>query len=116
MDFEDLLARVRALTGHTVTATLRTPEGRELARWEGEFAEETLDAEGVADRLEPRVAGHEDAEQRVQALRDGQVAMFTVGGKPLLIDRIDIAAAEPIEPAGVRIRDAQDMTIELLPA
>jgi hypothetical protein len=116
VEFEDLLARVRALTGRTVTATLYSPDGRQIARWEGELAEETLDTEAIADRLEPRVAGHEDAERRVRALREGQVAMFTVDGNPLVVDRIDTAAAEPIEPEGVRMRDTEDMTIELLPA
>jgi hypothetical protein len=116
VEFPDLLTRVRDLTGRRVTATLFAPDGRQLARWEGELAEETLDTEGIADRMEPRVAGHEDAERRVRAIRDGEVAMFTVGGNPLVVDRIDTAGAEPLEPAGVRVRDAEGMTIELLPA
>ena len=116
MEFEDVLARVRALIGRSVTATLYSPDGRRLARWEGELAEEPLDTEGLADRLESRAAGHEDAARRVRALRAGEVAMFTVDGNPLIVDRIDTAAAEPIEPDGVRMHDAEKMTIELLPA
>jgi hypothetical protein len=116
VEFDDLLARVRALSGRPVTATLYSPDGRRLARWEGELAEEALDTEAVADRLESRVAGHEDAARRVRALREGAVAMFTVDGNPLVIDRIDTAAAEAIEPEGVRMRDPEGMTIELLPA
>jgi hypothetical protein len=37
--------------------------------------------------------------------------MFLVGAKPLLLDRADIAAAELIAPAGVRLRG-----VDLVPA
>jgi hypothetical protein len=99
-----------------VTATLLAPDGRRLARWEGTLAEEPLDTDGIADRMEPRVAGNEEAEERVRAIRDGDVAMFTVAGNPFVVDRIDTATAEAVEPEGVRMRDAEGMTIELLPA
>jgi hypothetical protein len=115
VEFSDVVDRVRSLVGRPVSATLLAPDGRQLARWEGELAEEELDSQAIADRMEPRVAGHEDAEQRVRALRDGDVALFTVGGNPLVVDRIDTASAEPIEPEGVRMRDAQGMTVELVP-
>jgi hypothetical protein len=116
MEFEATVARARALVGREVTATLHAPDGRRLARWEGELAEEELDTAAMADRMEPRIAGHEDAERRVRALREGHVALFTVGGRPLVIDAIDTTGAEPIEPEGLRIRDAEDMTVELVPA
>src|SRR3954470_15806307 len=116
MDFDAIVARVRPLIGRRVTATLSAPDGRELARWEGELAEESIDPQAMADRLEPRVAGHEGAEERVRALRAGQVALFTVGDRPFVIDRIDTAGAEPLEPEGVRVRDAECMTVALIPA
>jgi hypothetical protein len=116
MDFEAIVVRARALVGRQVTATLSAPDGRRLAHWEGELSEEEIDTAAMADRLEPTVVGHDDAEERVRALRDGHVALFTVGGKPLVIDRIDTAGAEPIEPEGVRMRDAEGMTVELVPA
>jgi hypothetical protein len=116
MDFDAIIARVRPLIGRQVTATLATPDGRQVARWEGELAEEEIDPQAMADRLEPRVAGHEGAEERVRALRAGQVALFTVGDRPFVIDRIDTAGAEPVEPEGVRVRDAEGMTVELVPA
>jgi hypothetical protein len=115
VEFRDLVARVRGLVGRPVSATLLAPDGRQLARWEGELAEEELDAGAIADRMEPRVAGHDDAEERVRALRDGDVALFTVDGNPLVVDRIDTAGADPVEPEGVRMRDAQGMTVELIP-
>jgi hypothetical protein len=104
------------LIGRQVTATLAAPDGREVARWDGELAEEQIDPQAMADRLAPRVAGHEEAEERVRALRAGQVALFTVGDRPFVIDRIDTAGAEPVEPEGVRVRDAEGMTVELVPA
>jgi hypothetical protein len=116
MEFEETVGRAQGLIGRRVTATLTAPDGRRLARWEGELAQEELDTGAMADRIEPRVAGHDDAERRVRALRDGQVALFTVGGDPLVIDAIDTARAEPIEPEGLRIRDAEGMTVELVPA
>jgi hypothetical protein len=116
VEFEAVVTRVRSLVGRAVTATLLSPDGRRLARWEGTLAEEALDTQGIADRMEARVAGNEEAERRVRAIRDGDVAMFTVAGNPLVVDRIDTARAEPVEPEGVRMSDAQGMTIELLPA
>jgi hypothetical protein len=116
VEFEEVVSRVRALTGRTVTATLFAPDGRRLAHWEGELAEEELDSEALADRLESRIAGQADAEIRVRALREGGVALFTVGDKPFVVDRIDTATAEAIQPEGVRLRDAQGMTVELVPA
>jgi hypothetical protein len=116
VEFEDLVGSVRTLVGRAVTATLLAPDGRRLARWEGTLAEEPLDTDGIADRMEPRVAGNEEAEERVRAIRDGDVAMFTVAGNPFVVDRIDTATAEAVEAEGVRMRDAEGMTIELLPA
>jgi hypothetical protein len=116
VDFDGIVARVRPLIGRRVSATLTAPDGRRLARWEGDLAEETIDPRAMADRLEPRVAGHEDAEERVRALREGQVALFTIGDRPFVIDRIDTAGAEPVEPEGIRVRDAEGMTVELVPA
>ena len=115
MEFEETLGRAQALIGRRVTATLTAPDGRRLARWDGELAREELDTDALADRIEPRVAGHDDAERRVRALRAGHVALFTVGGDPLVIDAIDTARAEPIEPEGLRIRDSEGMTVELVP-
>jgi hypothetical protein len=115
VEFSETVERIRSMLGDEVRATLFAPDGRTLARWQGELAEEELDSEGMADRLESRVAGHEDAERRVRALRDGEVALFTVAGNPLVVDRIDTKAAEAIEPAGVRMRDAEGMTVELVP-
>jgi hypothetical protein len=115
VEFETLVTRARSLVGRDVTATLLAPDGRRLARWEGVLAEEQLDTDAIADRMEPRVAGHEDAERRVRAIRDGDVVMFTVAGNPFVIDRIDTAAAEAVEPEGIRMRDVEGMTIELLP-
>jgi hypothetical protein len=42
--------------------------------------------------------------------------MFLVGAKPLLLDRADIAAAELIAPAGVRLRGVDGTVVELVPA
>lgn len=115
MSFEETLECVRALCGRVVTATLFGADGGQIARWEGVLAEEELDAQAVADRLERRVAGQPDAELRVRALRNGDVALFTVGDKPLVIDRIDTTSAERLEPEGVRMRDPGGATVELVP-
>jgi hypothetical protein len=113
---EEIVELVRGLCGRSVTATLLSAEGEILARWAGLLAEEELDAAAVADRLEPRVAGDPDVERRVRVLREGGVALFTVDGKPLVIDSIDTAGAERIDPQGVRLRDSTGTVVELVPA
>lgn len=90
MSFEDVVATVRGLCGTQVASTLFDHEGTELARWEGELREE----EGATARS----------------------VMFVIGAKPFLLDRGDLAKAEPVGRSGVRLHGTDGTWVELAPA
>jgi hypothetical protein len=115
MSFEQTLQHVRGLCGRNVNARLFDMEGTALVHWEGELVEEILDTEAIAARLDPKVVGQAEAEARVRALRAGDVALFQVGNHPFVLDRVDTTIAERIEPEGIRVRDSEGTTVELVP-
>jgi hypothetical protein len=87
VDFEGVVRQVRSLVGRDVVSALFDADGNQLVVWEGRLSEEE-ESEG----------------------------MFLVGAKPFLLDRADIAAAEAIAPAGVRLRGVDGTVVELVPA
>jgi hypothetical protein len=87
VEFDDVVNRVRSLVGRNVVSTLLDGDGNELVVWEGPLVEQT-DSDG----------------------------MWLIGAKPFLLDRHDIAAAEAIEPDGVRLRGHDSTVVELVPA
>jgi hypothetical protein len=115
VSFEETLQHVRGLCGRNVIARLFDADGKALVHWEGELVEEELDTEAIADRLDPKVVGQAEAEERVRALREGHVALFQVGNHPFVLDPIDTTSAERIEPDGIRVRDSEGTTVELVP-
>jgi hypothetical protein len=86
VEFDEVVARVRALVGSRVVSTLLDADGNELVRWEGDLVEEE-DADGI----------------------------FLIGAKPFLLDRADLAAAEAIDSRGIRLRGIDGTSVELRP-
>jgi hypothetical protein len=86
VEFDEVVARVRALVGSRVVSTLLDADGNELVRWEGDLVEEE-DADGI----------------------------FLIGAKPFLLDRADLATAEAIDSRGIRLRGIDGTSVELRP-
>jgi hypothetical protein len=110
VDLPAVVDALRGLCGRSVVSRLLDETGVESLRWEGVLAEEELDDEAVADRAERA------PEERIDALRRRDVALFTVGGTPLLIDPTDIRDAQRVGDETIRLLVADGSAVEIAPA